>query len=73
MLLRITSGKCASINDNYLVRCNEKVIAVVMEDLFTPPVASRVHVYPNIAAYELLYLKISVVDFLSIKIGRAHV
>lgn len=25
-----------------------------MEDLFTPPVASRVHVYPNIAAYQVL-------------------
>jgi len=27
-----------------------------MEDLFTPPVASRVHVYPNIALYEVLCL-----------------
>lgn len=25
-----------------------------MEDLFTPPVASRIHVYPNIAAYQVL-------------------
>jgi len=51
---------CASsiINaeQNYLYRCNEKLIEVVMEDLFTPPVASRVHVYPNIAAYEVLCL-----------------
>ena len=39
---------------NYLSRCNEKLVDVVMEDLFTPPVASRVHVYPNIAAYEVL-------------------
>ena len=56
-ILRITIGNCASITDNYLVRCNEKLIDVVMEDLFTPPVASRVHVYPNIAAYEVLCLK----------------
>ncbi|GDX53051.1 hypothetical protein LBMAG27_20980 [Bacteroidota bacterium] len=28
-----------------------------MEDLFTPPVATRVHVYPNIAAYEVLCKK----------------
>ena len=56
-LLGITIGNCASITDNYLVRCNEKLIDVVMEDLFTPPVASRVHVYPNIAAYEVLCLK----------------
>jgi len=51
---------CASLiinaEQNYLYRCNEKLIEVVMEDLFTPPVASRVHVYPNIAAYEVLCL-----------------
>lgn len=41
-------------NGNYLIRCNEKLVEVVMEDLLTPPVASRVHVYPNIAAYEVL-------------------
>ena len=44
----------ATTQENYLIRCNEKLIDVVMEDLFTPPVASRVHVYPNIAAYEVL-------------------
>jgi hypothetical protein len=43
-----------SVSDNYLIRCNEKLIEVIMEDLFTPPVASRVHVYPNIAAFEVL-------------------
>ncbi|MFM2224944.1 MAG: hypothetical protein RJA07_1146 [Bacteroidota bacterium] len=45
----------AANNDgSYLIRCNNKLIATVMEDLFVPPVASRVHVYPNIAAYEVL-------------------
>ncbi len=44
----------AGTSGDYLFRCNEKLVAVVMEDLFTPPVASRVHVYPNIAAYEVL-------------------
>ena len=39
---------------NFLYRCNEKLVDIVMEDLFTPPVASRVHVYPNIAAYGVL-------------------
>ncbi len=53
-LLSFNTGFSASFKDNYLVRCNEKLIEVVMEDLFTPPVASRVHVYPNIAAYEVL-------------------
>ena len=41
---------------NYLVRCNEMLVEVVMEDLFNPPVSSRVYVYPNIAAYEVLAL-----------------
>jgi hypothetical protein len=39
---------------NYLVRCNLKLVDIIMEDLFTPAVASRVKVYPNIAAYEIL-------------------
>jgi hypothetical protein len=52
------SASFAQINSgNYLYRCNEKLVEVIMEDLFTPPVASRVHVYPNIAAYEVLCLK----------------
>lgn len=42
---------------NYLVRCNQKLVDVVMEDLFTPIVASRVHVYPNLAAYAVLSKK----------------
>lgn len=42
--------------NNYLYRCNEKLIDAVMEDLFSPPVASRVYAYPNIAAYEVLAL-----------------
>jgi hypothetical protein len=36
-----------------------------MEDLFTPPVASRVHVYPNIAAYEILCKKNTTMKSLS--------
>lgn len=42
---------------NYLVRCNLKLIDVVMEDLFTPIVASRINTYPNIVAYEVLCKK----------------
>jgi hypothetical protein len=43
--------------ENYLVRCNLKLVDVVMEDLFTPVVASRVNAYPNIAAYAVLVQK----------------
>ncbi len=39
---------------HYLNRAHDALIAVVMEDIFTPPVASRVHVYPFVAAYEVL-------------------
>src|SRR5205085_1067283 len=42
---------------NYLYRCNETLVQIIMEDLFTPPVASRVQMYPNIAAYEVLCYK----------------
>lgn len=42
---------------HYLYRANEKLVEVIMEDLFTPPVASRIQVYPNIAAYEVLCFK----------------
>ena len=32
----------------------DKVIEIQVHDIFSPPVASRVFVYPNIAAYEIL-------------------
>src|SRR6186997_1131442 len=44
-------------NGTWLYRCNEKLVEIIMEDLFTPPVASRVQLYPNIAAYEVLCFK----------------
>lgn len=39
--------------DQYHASIN-KVIDVMIHDIFSPPVASRVFVYPNIAAYEIL-------------------
>ena len=32
----------------------DKVVDVMVHDIFSPPVASRVFVYPNIAAYEII-------------------
>jgi len=32
----------------------DKVVEVMVHDIFSPPVASRVFVYPNIAAYEII-------------------
>ena len=33
---------------------NNLLVNTVMEDLFTPPIASRIYVYPNIAFYECI-------------------
>jgi len=33
---------------------NKKLTSVVIRDIFTPPVCSRIYTYPNIAAYEAL-------------------
>jgi len=35
----------------------DKVTQVMVHDIFSPPVASRVFAYPNIAAYEIMTLK----------------
>lgn len=56
-VVAVYSSSAQSNTDNYLYRCNEKLVEIIMEDLFTPPVASRVQVYPNIAAWEVLCFK----------------
>jgi hypothetical protein len=57
VLILLSSLRAEAGKDNYLVRCNLKLVDVVMEDLFTPMVASRVNVYPNLAAYAVLTKK----------------
>lgn len=37
----------------------DKVVEIMIHDIFSPPVASRIFVYPNIAAYEILAQKSS--------------
>ena len=32
----------------------DKLTEIMIHDIFSPPVASRLYVYPNIAAYEVL-------------------
>ena len=32
----------------------DKVTSIMVHDIFSPPVASRIYAYPNIAAYEIL-------------------
>jgi hypothetical protein len=41
----------------YINRCNNALIEVLIEDVFSPPVASRIQAYANIAAYEVLTQK----------------
>lgn len=35
----------------------DKVVEIMIHDIFSPPVASRIFVYPNIAAYEIIALE----------------
>ena len=32
----------------------DKVVDIMVEDIFSPPVASRIMAYPNVAAYEII-------------------
>ena len=32
----------------------DKLTEIMVHDIFSPPVASRIYVYPNIAAYEII-------------------
>ena len=38
--------------ENSLAKYNRELTGVIVADIFTPPVASRIYAYPNIAAYE---------------------
>jgi len=39
-------------SNSQLVDWNRKLTDVIIADIFTPPVASRIYAYPNVAAYE---------------------
>ncbi len=43
-----------SINPEYLHRSLQQITDVIVHDIFSPPVASRIYAYPSIAAYEAL-------------------
>lgn len=42
------------INANHFHNSVDKLTEVMIHDIFSPPVASRVYLYPNIAAYEII-------------------
>lgn len=45
------------ITPDHFHKSIDKVVDIMVHDIFSPPVASRVFVYPNIAAYEIIALK----------------
>jgi len=50
-----TTSVCqAQSKEKVLHDLNDLLINTVMDDVFTPPVASRIYVYPNIAFYECI-------------------
>ncbi|WP_299119977.1 vanadium-dependent haloperoxidase [uncultured Winogradskyella sp.] len=48
----------------------DKVMEIQIHDIFSPPVASRVFVYPNIAAYEILAQKTPEMESLAGKVAE---
>jgi hypothetical protein len=56
LLLFIQNKNFAQQKEQVLYNLNSLLVNTVMEDLFTPPVASRIYVYPNIAFYECIRL-----------------
>jgi PAP2 superfamily len=44
----------AQFKENTLHKLNDLLINTAMDDLFTPPVCSRIYTYPNIAFYECI-------------------
>src|SRR5687768_6735758 len=44
----------AQSKENTLHQLNDLLINTVMDDLFTPPITSRIYAYPSIAFYECI-------------------
>lgn len=59
-LISITILSCSKksepivITPDHFHNAIDKVTEVIIHDIFSPPVASRIYAYPNIAAYEIL-------------------
>lgn len=53
-LLLTSASLFAQQKQNILHQLNDLLINTVMDDLFTPPIASRIYTYPNIAFYECM-------------------
>lgn len=59
-ILLLTLGSCSKrvepimITPEHFHNTIDKVTEVIIHDIFSPPVASRIYAYPNIAAYEII-------------------
>lgn len=45
------------VTTDYIHGSVDKVTEIMIHDIFSPPVASRIYAYPNIAAYEIIALQ----------------
>ena len=57
------------VSPNELHMAIDKVTEIMIHDIFSPPVASRIYAYPNIAAYEIIALNDENYNSLA---GQAH-
>jgi hypothetical protein len=63
IILTVTIFNCVKpaepikITPEHFHQSVDKVVEIMIHDIFSPPVASRIFVYPNIAAYEILAQK----------------
>ncbi len=60
MALIFSCGKTEEpivVSPEVLHKSIDKVIEIMIHDIFSPPVASRIFAYPNVAAYEIMALK----------------
>ena len=62
MAIALVLGSCRGTSEPIVVTAEDlhasvdKLTEVMVHDIFSPPVASRVYAYPNIAAYEIMAL-----------------
>ncbi|WP_340064509.1 vanadium-dependent haloperoxidase [Ascidiimonas aurantiaca] len=60
LLISLFAGACTrenmpiTITPDDFHKAVDKVTEIMVHDIFSPPVASRIYVYPNIAAYEII-------------------
>jgi len=50
----VDQDKLTALLKHQQIEWNTILTQVMVEDIFTPPVCSRIYVYPNIAAYEVM-------------------